>query len=75
MAGTIWSEIDMNTDQLIKEIGGLEATCKLFGWQGGTIHQARIEIIRRLGMVGIVPDKQGVFVNLLYRFTHIRGEP
>lgn len=40
-------------DKILDAIGGLEGACKVFGWQGGTIHQAKTELMRRLAQKGI----------------------
>ena len=57
----------MNIDQLIEKMGGLAGACAMFGWQGGTIHQVRDEIKRRLAKVGIVPNRDGVFVTVAFK--------
>lgn len=50
----------------IAEKVGLKGLCEMFGWQGGTIHQAKEEIRRRLGNEGICPRKKdGVFCQLV----------
>ena len=54
----------MTIEQGIELEGGLEGLCKLFGWQGGTIHQAKAEMKRRLSMGGIFEDKNGELVML-----------
>lgn len=49
----------MTMNELIQVEGGLSGMCKLFGWQGGTIHQVRAEIKRRMALSGIFYDKDG----------------
>lgn len=47
----------MTIENIIEEQGGLEGMCKMFGWQGGTIHQVRDEIKRRLNAHGVFEHK------------------
>lgn len=42
-------------DALIAELGGLRAACGSLGWQGGTVHQVRWELNKRLGLGLRVP--------------------
>jgi len=46
----------MTIDELVESAGGLNGLCKLFGWQGGTIHQVVVEVKRRLDAAGIDED-------------------
>jgi hypothetical protein len=47
----------MTIDKLIEKEGGLSEICKMFGWQGGTIHQAQQAIREKLAKQGIVEHK------------------
>ena len=52
-------------ERAIDREGGLEKVCQIFGWQGGTVHQVRTEIDRRLSIDGIWYDKaRDVFITL-----------
>lgn len=51
-------------DSLLEAIGGLNGACEMFGWQGGTIHQAKAEIKKRLACNGIVENRDGILVTL-----------
>jgi hypothetical protein len=55
----------MTVDELIEDLG-LEASCKILGWQGGTIHQVREEMLKRFGENGIVQDKDGELVRFVF---------
>ena len=56
----------MTLNELTESVG-LESLCALFGWQGGTIHQARAEAKRRLAAKGIVEAKDGELVALVIK--------
>jgi hypothetical protein len=43
----------------------LEWWCNFFGWQGGTIHQAKEALKSFYASKGIVEDKQGILVTLV----------
>lgn len=45
--------VGLTLDELLESIGGLAGACKMFGWQGGTIHQAKAEMRKRLAAGGI----------------------
>ena len=53
----------MTLNELTESVG-LESLCAWFGWQGGTIHQAKVEAKRRLAAKGIVEAKDGQLVTL-----------
>ena len=53
----------MTVQELIDNVG-LKGILLEFGWQGGTVHQAKREIIKRLRETGIVQDKNGDLVSL-----------
>ena len=40
-------------DAILEAMGGLDGACYTFGWQGGTIHDAKRELIRRLNLNGL----------------------
>lgn len=46
-------------DKILEAIGGMDGAMKLFGWQGGTMHDAKRELERRLKEVGLVDEKRG----------------
>ncbi len=67
MKATPESVIGMTVEQLIETSGGLSGVCKLFGWQGGTVHQAKEEALKRLAYHGIYPHKEtGVLVQMVF---------
>ena len=53
----------MTVQELVDNVG-LKRILLELGWQGGTVHQAKQEIIKRLRKSGIVQDKNGDFVSL-----------
>ena len=67
MKATPESVIGLTVDELIESTGGLSAVCKLFGWQGGTIHQAKEEALKRLAFHGIYPHKDtGILIQMVF---------
>lgn len=65
MTASVSGQEGSTADDLIETIGGLTATCRFFGWQGGTLQQARDETKKRLAAVGVFPDRNGVFGTLV----------
>lgn len=46
-------------DEMVDALGGLSGLCEVFGWQGGTIHQAKSELKERLAPMGVFENKDG----------------